>query len=74
MLHKPQELEILQNEKDLEKRYELLSDKLRTLMQIEDFYKTEEQKRAENILLNELINNVCKRNELVEQLDEENKL
>ena len=74
LLHKQQELEILQNEKDLEKRYELLSDKLRTLMQIEDFYKTEEQKRAENILLNELINNVCKRNELVEQLDEENKL
>ena len=54
LLHKQQELEILQNEKDLEKRYELLSDKLRTLMQIEDFYKTEEQKRAENILLNEL--------------------
>jgi len=74
LLHKQQELEILQNEKDLEKRYELLSDKLRTLMQMEDFYKSEEQKRAENILLNELINNVCKRNELVEQLDEENKL
>ena len=74
LLHKQQELEILQNEKDLEKRYEILSCKLRNLMQIEDFYKTDEQKKLESILLNELISNVVKRNELVQQLDEENKL
>ena len=41
---------------------------------IEDFYKTDEQKKLESILLNELISNVVKRNELVQQLDEENKL
>ena len=63
-----------QNEKDLEKRYEILSNKLRTLMQIDDLNKTDEQKRTENILLNELISNVKKRNELVIQLDEENRL
>ncbi len=63
-----------QNEKDLEKRYEMLSDKLRELMQINDFNKTSEQKSIESILLNELLNNVMERNELVLQLDEENKL
>ena len=63
-----------QNEKDLEKRYELLSEKLRELMLINDFNKTSEQKSVESILLNELLNNVMERNELVLQLDEENKL
>ena len=55
LLHKQQELEILQNEKDLEKRYELLSNKLRALMQIEEDEKTDEQKRAEAILLHEVL-------------------
>lgn len=74
LLHKQQELEILQNEKDLEKRYEILSNRLRELMAKDDFYKTDEEKKLEQILLSELINNVVKRNELVLQLDEENKL
>lgn len=74
LLIRQQELEIIQNEKDLEKRYELLSDKLRDLISIEEFYKTEEEKTAESILLNELISNVMERNDLVLQMDEENKL
>ncbi len=63
-----------QNEKNLEKRYDLLSEKLRNLMQIDEFDKTDEDKCIEQILLNELISNVMARNELVLQLDEENKL
>lgn len=51
-----------------------MSDQLRNLMQIEDSLKTDEQKKSENLLFNELINLVNKRNELVLQLDEENKL
>ncbi|CAF0703528.1 unnamed protein product [Brachionus calyciflorus] len=74
LLHQQQELEILQNEKSLERRYEILSDQLRNLMKIEDFLKTDEQKRTETILFNELISLVNKRNDLVIQLDEENKL
>lgn len=41
---------------------------------MDEFVKTGEQKRTESILMNELINLVNKRNELVIQLDEENKL
>ena len=74
LLMQQQELEILQNEKCLEKRYEILSAQLRNLMQIEEYKKTEEQKKTESILFNELISLVNKRNELVIQLDEENKL
>jgi hypothetical protein len=37
----------------------------------QEYNKTEEQRRIENNLLNELISLVNKRNELVEQLDEE---
>lgn len=58
----------------MEIRYELLSAKLRDLIQINEFEKTEEQKTIESILLNELISNVMERNELVIQMDEENKL
>ena len=43
-------------------------------MTIEDFNKTDEQKRTESILFNELISLVNKRNDLVIQMDEENKL
>lgn len=74
LLHQQQELEILQNEKNLEKRHEILTNQLRNLMQIEDHKKTEDQKKTENILFNELISLVNKRNDLVTQLDEENKL
>ena len=74
LLHRQQELEILQNEKNLEKRHEILTNQLRNLMQIEDHKKTEDQKKTENILFNELISLVNKRNDLVTQLDEENKL
>jgi hypothetical protein len=74
LLHRQQELELLQNEKNLEKRYEILSNQLRKLMEIDDFNKTNEQKKAEQILFHELITLVNKRNELVIQLDEENKL
>ena len=74
LLHSMLELEILQNEKNLEKRHQILTNQLRNLMQIEDYKKTEEQKKAEAILFNELISTVNKRNELVTQLDEENKL
>ena len=63
-----------QNEKNLERRSELLSEQLRKLMAIDDFIKTNEQKSLEKILFNELINLVNKRNELVVMLDEENKL
>ena len=74
LLHQQQELEILQNEKNLEKRYDILTNQLRNLMQIEDYKKTDEQKKTEAILFHELISTVNKRNELVTQLDEENKL
>jgi hypothetical protein len=63
-----------QNEKSLEKRYEILSNQLRHLMSIDEFSKTNEQKKTEKVLFNELITLVNKRNELVIQLDEENKL
>ena len=74
LLIKQQELEIIQNEKNLERRHRLLSDKLRDLMLIDEFYKTEEMRTTESILLNELLDNVMERNNLVQQMDEENKL
>ena len=63
-----------QNEKSLEKRYEMLSNQLRYLMSLDDRVKSNEQRVNESLLFNELINLVNKRNELVIQMDEENRM
>jgi hypothetical protein len=44
-----------EREEDLERRYEMLQRELRIMMNIEDWEKTEAQKRREELLLEELV-------------------
>ncbi|XP_025415748.1 EH domain-binding protein 1-like protein 1 isoform X3 [Sipha flava] len=69
LLRRQMQLNILEKEDDLERRYQLLIRELRSIIAIEDWQKTEEQKRRENLLLSELVNIVNKRDELVHHLD-----
>ncbi|CRL08109.1 CLUMA_CG020850, isoform A [Clunio marinus] len=65
LLRRQMQLNILEQESDLERKYDLLNLELRTVMSIEDWRKTEEQRDREKLLLAELVAIVDKRNELV---------
>ncbi|CAH1733100.1 EH domain-binding protein 1 isoform X3 [Aphis gossypii] len=69
LLRRQMQLNILEKEDDLERRYQLLIGELRSIIAIDDWQKTEEQRRRENLLLAELVNIVNKRDELVHHLD-----
>ncbi|XP_049640678.1 EH domain-binding protein 1 isoform X1 [Suncus etruscus] len=73
LIRRMNQLSMLEKEHDLERRYELLNRELRAMLAIEDWQKTEAQKRREQLLLDELVALVNKRDALVRDLDEQEK-
>ncbi|PNF35624.1 hypothetical protein B7P43_G01880 [Cryptotermes secundus] len=73
LLRRQMQLNILEKEDDLERKFELLNRELRSILAIEEWQKTEEQKVRENLLLDELVTIVNKRDELVHHLDSQEK-
>ncbi|OAD59537.1 EH domain-binding protein 1 [Eufriesea mexicana] len=69
LLRRQMQLNILEKEDDLERRFELLNQELRTILAVDEWRKTPEQKMRENLLLEELVSIVNKRDELVHHLD-----
>uniref|UniRef100_A0A8D8W7R5 EH domain-binding protein 1 n=1 Tax=Cacopsylla melanoneura TaxID=428564 RepID=A0A8D8W7R5_9HEMI len=69
LLRRQMQLNILEKEDDLERKYQLLNLELRSILSIEEWQKTEDQKKRESLLLSELVNIVNKRDELVHHLD-----
>ncbi|XP_046751457.1 EH domain-binding protein 1 [Diprion similis] len=69
LLRRQMQLNILEKEDDLERRSELLNRELRSILDVCDWQKTPEQKIRENLLLEELVSIVNKRDELVHHLD-----
>ncbi|XP_015833178.2 EH domain-binding protein 1 isoform X2 [Tribolium castaneum] len=73
LLRRQMQLNILEKEADLETKYKMLNKELQNIASIEDWRKTEEQRNREQMLLDELVQIVNKRDELVHHLDNQEK-
>ncbi|OQR78974.1 hypothetical protein BIW11_06052 [Tropilaelaps mercedesae] len=73
LIRRQMQLNLVEQEEDLERKFTLLQKELRAMMDVEDNSKSDAQREQEQTLIEELLEIVNKRDRLVQDLDEQEK-
>ncbi|GAA57530.1 EH domain-binding protein 1-like protein 1 [Clonorchis sinensis] len=69
LIHREHQLSIMEKEDDLKKKIEMLQEEVRRVLSIEEFMKTDSDRRREELLLRDLVKLINERDDMIKELD-----